>query len=221
MSNDLAVRDYLKTQGLKLPADEVLVAKMVAQAVMASGQAAMERNVLWYANEEAVLSEHIDQNESNEAALRQIFMALDSIFERSEAKSAAVYGLMQGKEPFLLRLAQQGTVMEQRMAVDDENTWSYLAVRSAQTGWLNIADDVAKWLEMAELKGAHHNRSQSQMSLPICLLNGRVLGVLHVEAESKHAFDETEQALWVGLALALAEPMQVVFGASDAAEEGA
>lgn len=218
MSNDLIVRDYLKTQGLKLPVEEVRVTQMLAQAVMASGHAAVEHDVLWPVDEDFALADHIVRNESNEAALKQIFMALDSAFERSKVRSATVYGLMKEGKPYLLRLAHQGEVIERIIDVDEEHIWSSLAARSAQTGWLNIADDVAHWVAQGELKGEACQRSQSQMSLPICLANGQVLGVLHVEAELKHAFNEEEQVTWIGLALALVEPMQAILGRNNTDE---
>ena len=108
----LLVQDYLQTQGLQLPQDEVLVALRLAQAVISMGAASVERSILWYANDEAVLAEHIEADAGSEALLKQIFMALDSAFERAPCQSAVVYGLMPSENenttPYLLRLAQQG-----------------------------------------------------------------------------------------------------------------
>lgn len=209
----LLIQDYLQTQGLRLPKDDVHVACMMVQTVMNMGSASIERSVLWYANEEAVLAEHIEENAANEALLKQIFMALDSVSSRSRGQqSAVVYALMPSEsgEPYLLRIAQQGAVIEQKIVVNEENSWQYLPSRTAATGWLNIADDVAKWLDWEEIKGLHHGRSQSQMALPICTENGKVLGVIQVEHAGKDAFGDEVQTDWVALAVALAEPMQAL-----------
>ena len=44
----LLVQDYLQTQGLQLPQDEVLVALRLAQAVISMGAASVERSILWH-----------------------------------------------------------------------------------------------------------------------------------------------------------------------------
>ncbi len=69
----LLVQDHLQTQGLQLPQDEVLVALRLAQAVISMGAASVERSILWYANDEAVLAEHIEADAGSEALLKQIF----------------------------------------------------------------------------------------------------------------------------------------------------
>ena len=42
------VRDYLQTQGLKLPEQEVQMAMLVAQSVLELAQAEIDMSVLWY-----------------------------------------------------------------------------------------------------------------------------------------------------------------------------
>ena len=42
------VRDYLQTQGLKLPEQEVRMAMLVAQSVLELAQAEIDMSVLWY-----------------------------------------------------------------------------------------------------------------------------------------------------------------------------
>ncbi len=203
------IRDYLQTQGLRLPEDDIRVGVLAAQTVMHNGRAEIDRGVLWYAADDVVLSEHIAPTPENETLLKQIFMALDSAYSRTAAaQSAVVYALLpSGQGPFLLRLAQQGQVLAQRLPVSEENARFHLPVRSAQTGWLNLAEDVAHWLSSEALEGSHNGRSQSQMSLPVSTESGSVLGVVHVEYDSKEALTEAVQADWVALALALAEPM--------------
>ena len=80
---------------------------------------------------------------------------------------------------------------------------------------MNLVEDTARRLEAGELSGEHHGRNGSQMSLPVCLENGHVLGVIQVEAAQKNGFDETAQALWVALALALSAPLAALLGAGE------
>ncbi|UOO82548.1 GAF domain-containing protein [Uruburuella testudinis] len=208
----LLIEDYLQTQGLRLPPDEVLAAYLTAQAVMNRGEAAIDRHILWYENDEAVLAEHIEKNDAHESLLKQIFMALDSVCSRTGQQSAVVYALMpsENSDVRLVRLAQQGEVIEQQIAVTEESGWQYLPSRTAQTGWMNIVNDVPQWLALEELKGSRHSCSQSQMSLPVCHAGGAVLGVVYVEHAEKEAFDDAALADWVGLSLALALPLQAL-----------
>lgn len=43
----LLIKDFLQTQGLKLPADEIHVAYLTTQAVIKMGNASVERSILW------------------------------------------------------------------------------------------------------------------------------------------------------------------------------
>ncbi len=38
----------------------------------------------------------------------------------------------------LIRLVQQGTAQETAIALNEDNAWQYLAVRTAQSGWANM-----------------------------------------------------------------------------------
>ena len=137
------IRDYLQTQNLKLDADAVRVAELAAQAVMAQGQALIEHDVLWYEQPEARLAEHIEENDQHSGLLKQLFMALDSAYARHPVQSAVLYGLLPD-DSALVRLVQQGQPIEQRLATDDGTAAQYLAAHSSRTGWLNLADDVAR-----------------------------------------------------------------------------
>ena len=204
------IRDYLQTQGLHLPEEVVHIPYLAACTVMNAGHASIDRSVLWYGDGATALSHHIEANPQNEALLKQIFMALDSTFSREgKAQSATVYALMPSENNglHLIRLAQQGKPLEQRLAADEHHGRLHLPVRTAQTGWLNLADDTAAWLAQGELEGAHHSRNGSQMSLPVCTDSGAVLGVVHVEYPEKNMPNEAAQAEWVALALALAQPL--------------
>ena len=206
----LAVKEYLQTRGLSLQPDEVQVAYLTLQTVINVGKASIDRELLWYANNELTLAEHIEQNDTHELLLKKMFMALDSVFSRQAARSAVVYALIPAVAPYLVRLVQQGEVVEQLLPVNDAQSIEHLPSRCVQTGWLNIVDDVAHWLSHDDLKGEHHARNQSQMTLPICHPNGAVLGVLHIEHAQKNTFDDAAQAEWVALALALVDSLQAL-----------
>ena len=208
--SEVLVRDYLQTQGLKLAADDVAVVRLAAETVMNMGQAEIDRSVLWGNGNEACAADYFTCDETTEQILKQIFMALDSTWEQS----AAVYVLLP-EQAGLLRLPQQGQPIEALLKLDEEAEAAYLPSRTANRGWLNLVEDTACWLEAGEISGKHHARNGSQMSLPVCLENGRVLGVIQVEAAQKNGFDETAQALWVALALALAAPLAALLGAGD------
>ena len=178
------------------------------------GAGEIDRSVLWGNGNEACAADYFTCDETTEQILKQVFMALDSTWEQSAAQSAAVYVLLP-EQAGLLRLSQQGQPVEALLKLDEEAEAAYLPSRTANRGWLNLVEDTARWLEAGEISGEHHARNGSQMSLPVCLENGRVLGVIQVEAEQKNGFDETAQALWVALALALAAPLAALLGAGE------
>ena len=66
------------------------VAYLTAQAVIKMGNASVERSILWPSENGWQLADYVDAE--HELLLKQIFMALDSVAERTEhLKSAAVY----------------------------------------------------------------------------------------------------------------------------------
>ena len=212
------VQDYLRTQGLRLSPDAVQMGYLTAQTVMNMGKAEIDRSVLWYTHDEAVLADYIEQNEAHEAVLKKMFMALDSMLDKvGRVQSAVIYGVLP-EQQLALRLVQQGQVIEQKLLIDESTVNHYLVSRTAQNGWLNWVEDVAHWLAQGEIVGEHHRRCQSQMTLPIHLSNGKVLGVLHLEAAERAAWDAEAQAAWVGLALALVEPLQTLFHITEETE---
>lgn len=209
--SETPIQDYLHTQGLKLPKEDVYTAYLAAASVIQSGQAEIERGILWYEQPENKLTDYFADNEKNHTVLKQIFMALDSSWTRTAAPicSATVYAALPEQKK-LVRLAQQGWPLEQALPLTEEAAGLYLASRTAQSGWLNLAEDIRHWLEQGDLAGGRNLRDGSQMSLPICLDNGRILGVIHLESRQKNAFGEASQAVWVALALALAEPLRIL-----------
>lgn len=216
----LLIKDFLQTQGLKLGQDDVRVAYLTAQAVMNMGNASIERSILWHESEGFALAEHIAQTPENEALLKQIFMALDSVYSRGgNVKSAAVYAAMPSEQqPELVLLSRQGQPLAVRIDSTEATGRRHLPVRTAQSGWMNIADDVAYWLELGELEGEHDEGSQ--ISVPVCLPSGAVLGVVHVVFQQKYQADEAALTDWTALALALSEPLATLLGVPAESEDG-
>ncbi|MBH5329520.1 GAF domain-containing protein [Eikenella sp. S3360] len=218
MSAEL-IQDYLQTQGLKLPPEAVQIAMLAAGSVMAAGRAEIEPEVLWYRGEGGTLSEHLPRTESNHALLRQIFMALDSAYSANPYRSAGVYLLSAPDR--LVQLTAQGEPLEKLLAVGQDLEAvqiAHLAARSAQTGWLNQIDDVAQWLANGDLAGSRH-RPGSQLAVPVYAESGRVLGVVYLEHSSPAAFNDTALSLWIGLALALAEPLAALLQEEGGSKE--
>lgn len=214
------IEDFLQTQGLKLPVDSVYMAYTAAQAVINMGNAAIERPVLWPEKNGFALSEHIEQNAENDALLKQIFMALDSVYSRqTNIKSAAVYACMPSETlmPKLVLLCQQGLGLEPHVEVNEDNSRIYLASRTAQSGWMNIANDIAYWLALGEISGSRNTHSKAQVSVPVCTKSGAVLGVVHIEFDDKNQADDAVLTEWAALSLALSGPIKALL---NVAEEG-
>ncbi|HEZ0133709.1 hypothetical protein I7S79_00505 [Neisseria meningitidis] len=213
------IKDFLLTQGLKLPLDEVRAAYLTAQTVMDMGTASIERSVLWLEHEDWRLADYLEQNSGNEEGLKRLFMALDSVFSRCKGvRAAAVYALMPSENAAfrLVCLSRQGEVLENLWDLDEAAGKVSLACRSAQSGWMNIASDVRRWLDLGELSGERNHASAAQISIPVCTESGSVLGVVHVEFECAECADEAAQAEWVALALALSEPLKQLLGITAA-----
>ncbi|CAX50037.1 conserved hypothetical protein [Neisseria meningitidis 8013] len=213
------IKDFLLTQGLKLPLDEVRAAYLTAQTVMDMGTASIERSVLWLEHEDWRLADYLEQNSGNEEGLKRLFMALDSVFSRCKGvRAAAVYALMPSENAAfrLVCLSQQGEGLENIWNLDENVADVSLACRCAQSGWMNVASDVRRWLDLGELSGERNHASAAQISIPVCTESGGVLGVVHVEFECAECADEAAQAEWVALALALSEPLKQLLGITAA-----
>ena len=116
----LLIKDFLQTQGLKLPADEIHVAYLTAQAVIKMGNASVERSILWPSEDGWQLADYVDAE--HELLLKQIFMALDSVAERTEhLKSAAVYTAFPKDGALsLVRLSRWGVPLENMIPIDEQ-----------------------------------------------------------------------------------------------------
>lgn len=217
------IKDFLLTQGLKLPLDEVRAAYLTAQTVMDMGTASIERSVLWLEHEDWRLADYLEQNSGNEEGLKRLFMALDSVFSRCKGvRAAAVYALMPSENAAfrLVCLSRQGEVLENLWDLDEAAGKVSLACRSAQSGWMNIASDVRRWLDLGELSGERNHASAAQISIPVCTESGGVLGVVHVEFECAECAGTAAQVEWVALALALSEPLKLLLGMSAGKDGG-
>ncbi|HEZ4533399.1 hypothetical protein I7J22_00460 [Neisseria meningitidis] len=211
------IKDFLLTQGLKLPLDEVRAAYLTAQTVMDMGTASIERSVLWLEHEDWRLADYLEQNSGNEEGLKRLFMALDSVFSRCKGvRAAAVYALMPSENAAfrLVCLSQQGEGLENIWNLDENVADVSLACRCAQSGWMNVASDVRRWLDLGELSGERNHASAAQISIPVCTESGGVLGVVHVEFECAECAGTAAQVEWVALALALSEPLKLLLGMS-------
>lgn len=205
------IRDYLQTQGLKLPFEAVQIAQLAAQTVIQFGQGEIEPQVLWYERETTHLTNHLPQNSDTAAALKSIWMALDATQERSPAQKAAIYWLDPDSQQ-LIQVSAQGEPLETLIAPEHNNEATsvfHLAARSAHTGWLNHVSNTTEWLEEGHLSGSRH-QAGSQLAIPICQESGRVLGIIYLENPESADFDDTAQIHWVGLALALVAPFNAL-----------
>lgn len=181
----LLIKDFLQTQGLKLPTDDIHVAYLTAQAVIKMGNASVERSILWPSEDGWQLADYVDAE--HELLLKQIFMALDSVAERTEhLKSAAVYTAFPKDGALsLVRLSRWGVPLENVIPIDEQAGQAFLAVRTAQSGWMNVCQNVAYWQEIGELSNERNHPGLSQISVPVCMPSGAVLGVVHAEFDVK------------------------------------
>ncbi|HEY9927279.1 TPA: hypothetical protein WI184_001985 [Neisseria meningitidis] len=213
------IKDFLLTQGLKLPLDEVRAAYLTAQTVMDMGTASIDRSVLWRSDEGWKLADYLSCDNVREDALKRLFMALDSVFSRCKGvRAAAVYALMPSENAAfrLVCLSQQGEGLENIWNLDENVADVSLACRCAQSGWMNVASDVRRWLDLGELSGERNHASAAQISIPVCTESGGVLGVVHVEFECAECAGTAAQVEWVALALALSEPLKQLLGITAA-----
>ncbi len=205
------IRDYLQTQGLNLNPETVYIAQAAAQAVL--GHTVADHPQLWWHDKaDGALCDYFADTAERRKLLQSIFAAVDAACSRLQPHSATLYAWLP-ENSLLVRLAHIGGATENLLRADEEGCLKYLAARTAQSGWLNLADNIPQWLAQNHLHGMHNRRSGSQISLPLCAENGRVAGVLHVEY-LENAPDEDAQAAWVGLVLALLAPLQL-FLSSD------
>lgn len=201
------IKDYLQIQGLDADADSTAAARAAAQAVILHGQVSADPAALW---QNGRLDAYLARTPENETLLKQLLMALDSVCSRTQPQSAALYGITSDGSR-LTALSSQGLPLESELPLESTAAETHLAARTAQSAWLNLADDTAAWLAEGHLSGEHNRRSGSQISLPVSAEDGRTYGVLHIEKTRPGGFTAEEQAEWIGLALAVLPLLQQLF----------
>lgn len=118
-----------------MSADDIHVAYLTAQAVIKMGNASVERSILWPSENGWQLADYVDAE--HEWLLKQIFMALDSVAERTEhLKSAAVYTAFPKDGALsLVRLCRWGVPLENVIPIDEQAGQAFwLCVRHKAVG---------------------------------------------------------------------------------------
>lgn len=223
------VKDYVETQGFKLPLEEVQVAHMTLNAILAMKHTNVATSDLVslpmiLQGKDGVYDEagRLDSERLNllpyfktdgpviRASLAGLNAVLDSITDRHPLLRLSVYALLPGvgepDEMALVCVANMGRASEGILMVNEQESLRHHACRVAKTAWGVVVDDVPYWVSLGELSQARDVNTQSEMCLPICTETGAVIGVVHAESDRKNAFDEAVQSWLVALALA-AEPV--------------
>lgn len=190
------IQDYLQTQALRLNPEAIAIARAATQAIIAHGQAHIDRSILLPSH----LAPTFAHQPQAEAQLKQLYMALDSAHSQHPSQTTALYGNHTPSQT-LIRLIQHGAPIEDTLPLNEHHYWQHLAARTAQSGWAQIAPSTEQWLANGELKGTHNRRSTSQTSLPISNEDGIVYGVLHLETPAPLSDDQL--AHWIGVALGI------------------
>lgn len=228
-----AVREYLTTQGLNLPADEVEMAVLAVQTILQMAQAEIDTSVIWYEENNFNLAtklgvniqdiyssqdQDIFKSENNIVhTLRQLYLAIDSWCSRHQDLCVSLF-LFENTttSKCLVRLISHGLTLPAYLSCDQQHQQQYLFVRSATTGWLSQIDDIDEWLKDGSLNGIQIGASQ--LSVPITDIQGQVLGVLYVSHTHKNAFAKSELIDWIAMAVAIV-PFMINIQAAMLAEQ--
>ncbi|WP_239423323.1 hypothetical protein [Snodgrassella communis] len=225
------VRDYLQTQGLKVPAEEVQIATLAIQSVLELAQAEIDMSVLWYEEngfrlaqkfglDEAALRQiqPVDlftANNNSAYTLHQMYLAFDSIASRHHNDAFAVYLYeTDDKAGQLYRLSAQGSKLPARIECGQQQVQQYLFARTVTTGWLNQVNNVQQWLADGSLSGKQ--TGASQLAAPITGEQGQILGVLYTTHQRNNAITDAELIDWTAMAIAIAPLLQNLHNASTA-----
>ena len=134
-------------------------------------------------------------------------------------KSAAVYTAFPKDGALsLVRLSRWGVPLENVIPIDEQAVQAFLAVRTAQSGWMNVCQNVAYWQEIGELSGERNHPGLSQISVPVCMPSGAVLGVVHAEFDVKDGAPDEVLVAWIALALALSDSLKNLLGVAEKEE---
>lgn len=208
------VKDYLNTQGLRLPIESVQMAYLTLSAVYNVAQVESLPDNLWAASEYGFdATKWLPETPENNAFLRSVFAVLDSCLERFPAHVAVYAQADARREPVdmlrLERIWHQAPRLPTHLNADEHG--DTLAHRCAQTGWAYVVEDAQIWFAKQELNEAERRLGSSQLVLPLCSMSGRVLGVLYVTSPEAHAWSEDAQVWWVAAALVLADALYTHF----------
>ena len=203
------IQDYLHTQGLKLPLEEVQIAYATLGAVFNLAEVKDLPGNLWQDrahNVDAVA--FMPESDDNHVFLRAVYAVLDTTLHRFPAKVALYMAAEQAAakaEPVCLQ-----RIWHNQFTLPAELNQEHahlLAHRAAQTGWAYVIEDAQHWLRINELSEDECRLGFSQMLLPLCAPTGAVLGVLYVSSPEAHAFAEEAQVWWVAACLTLADAL--------------
>lgn len=229
------VRDYLQTQGLKLPEQEVRMAMLVAQSVLELAQAEIDMSVLWYEENGFSLARKFNlspdslyqihpadlftANENSVYTLRQLYLVFDSIASRHHNDVFALY-LYEGNNEAgeLCRLLARGYHFPAVLNCDQQQVNQYLFARTASTGWLNQINNVQMWINDSSLTG--QQSGASQLAVPVTGEEGQVLGVLFAAHQQQDAITDTELIDWIALAMVITPLMHNLYNAATTHTKG-
>lgn len=205
-----SIKDYLRTQGVKLPIEMVQVAYLTLGTVYNVAEVKDLPQNLWQdTNHDFDAISVLTQSGIHNDFLRSVYAVLDSTFQRYPAK-VALYVVQPEVEGLVLnRFWHNGMSMPQSLNADEHGQW--LLHRVAQTGWGQLIEDAQRWVNIDEMNVEESHLGLSQMLWPLTTPSGAVLGVLYVTSPEAAAFDENAQAWWLGAALTVADALYNVF----------
>lgn len=204
------IKDYLNTQGVKLPLEMVQVAYLTLGTVYNVAEVKDLPQNLWQdTSHDFDAVSVLEQSGIHNDFLRSVYAVLDSTFQRYPAK-VALYAVQPQAEGLVLnRFWHNGMDMPPSLNAAEHEQW--LLHRVAQTGWGQLIENAKRWVDIDEMSAAESHLGLSQMLWPLTTPNGAVLGVLYVTSPEATAFDEDAQAWWLGAALTIADALYNVF----------
>lgn len=208
------VEDYLQTQGLPLPVEEVEVAYATLAAIL---QIAPNLEIAfnpWQVEESTAnnpaehffqLQEHLPISEKTELTLKAIYAMLDSITERFPA-SARVFVRASHSPEHLMRISHINVKSANHLLMDENAVAveDVMFVRAALTGWANVIDNAPQWVQWGDAPEQLLHYGNSHLSLPISKPDGAILGMVAVSHPDVSGLSQEAQVWWTALAIVLA-----------------
>jgi predicted deacylase len=105
----------------------------------------------------------------------------------------------------LMRIAHIGQATSNYLPMQENKAIAADALfsRAAETGWVNVIDNLAQWIEWGDAPAALQDYGLAHLAIPICDVHGAVLGLVTVSQSDTSQVSEEAQAWWVALAIAL------------------